>query len=1405
LFRAIGIAGLALAVAVLALVAGPARAATPDPGGIPHYFGPFPNYANSPLPRGPVDNTTIVDGGLGYTAPTVAITDLYQVGTGATATATVTAGVITAITITGGGSNYYAPVVTITDNTGTGAVVTARIGSTPASLVGGIRKFVDNVAGLGFAGRNNLNNYIPVAIADTSAFPGSDYYEIELGQYTQQLHTDLPPTTLRGYRQTNTTDNTVNTFHYLGPLIIARRGVPVRVKFTNALPTGAGGDLFLPVDNTLMGAGMGPLDMPGQPGVKEMYTQNRATLHLHGGHIPWISDGTPHQWTTPAGEMTQYPKGVSVQNVPDMPAADNGSLTFYYSNEQSARLMFYHDHAYGITRLNVYAGEAAGYVLMDNVEADLIAGSDNTGVNPGLAKLLPDVGIPLIIQDRTFVDNAVIAYQDPTWNWGTGPRVNGKITQSNTGDLWYPSVYMTAQNPWASDLSGTNPYGRWMYGPWFWPPTPLVFPPVANEYYNPACDPTLGFCEPPFRPDVPRPSAVMEGFMDTMLVNGTVYPVLNVEPKGYRFRILNAANDRFLNLHFYVADNTVTTSDGRINTEVKMVPAMLTAGYPPKWSTDGREGGVPDPALRGPSWVQIGTEGGFLPAPVVIPPQPINWNMNPTTFNVGNVTDHSLLLGCAERADVLVDFSAYAGKTLILYNDAPAAFPALNPQYDYYTNNPDRTDMGSTPPTQPGFGPNVRTIMQVNVGASATAPFAVNVAGLNAAFAKTAGKRGVFEVSQDNIIIPQAPYNSAYGVTNLPGDAARAYVQIFETSKTFTPLGSATPVTVPFQPKAMHDEMGAAYDQKYGRMSSMLGLEVPGANALTQNILLTPYASPPTEILRDSTATQIGQAADGTQIWKITHNGVDTHPIHWHLFNLQLINRVAWDGIMMTPDANELGWKETIRVNPLEDTIVAFRPKASVQPFDVPNSIRLIDPTLPEGDPLDGPPTGWQDPALNGVTVLNHYVNYGWEYVWHCHILSHEEMDMMHSMAFGVAPVAPSNLTSSYLSGPARMALTWRDNSRNETAFVIQRATDNAFSVGLTTITVSGSPNGATGGTMAFTDNTISAGTRYYYRVMAANTIGDNAVYAAPSIGFPTDTVASGFSNTTTQSITNLTLTPTPASPTSPGTSVQFAAVATGAVAPAQYQFLIRKTGATTWSNGQGWSTRATWTWTAIAGSYDIQVNARSAGATAVEATTTITAYLVTVPSVTNVSLGASPPSPTTPGTSVTFTATPTGGTAPIYYQFLIRRTGTTTWSNGQGWSTRNTWAWTAVAGSFDIQVNARSNGAVTTEATATITYVVSSPAVTNVSLAATPPSPRPPGTAVAFTATPTGGTAPIYYQFLIRRTGTTTWSNGQGWSTRNIWNWTAVAGSFDIQVNARSNGSTSPAEASATITYVVQ
>ena len=62
---------------------------------------------------------------------------------------------------------------------------------------------------------------------------------------------------------------------------------------------------------------------------------------------------------------------LAADGVPDCTAEDDGCQTFYYTNQQSARLMFYHDHAWGITRLNVYAGEAAGYIITDDTEQKL--------------------------------------------------------------------------------------------------------------------------------------------------------------------------------------------------------------------------------------------------------------------------------------------------------------------------------------------------------------------------------------------------------------------------------------------------------------------------------------------------------------------------------------------------------------------------------------------------------------------------------------------------------------------------------------------------------------------------------------------------------------------------------------------------------------------------------------------------------------------------------------------------------------------------------------------------------------------------------------------------------------------------------------------------------------------------
>ena len=123
----------------------------------------------------------------------------------------------------------------------------------------------------------------------------------------------------------------------------------------------------------------------------------------------------------------------------------------------------------GITRLNVYAGEAAGYVVTDQVDTDLINGTNVSGVNPTCLKVLPpDVfGLGFPSSSRT----------GPSWtphDRRAGPDLElGNRDESlhredhrvQPGDLWYPHVYMSAQNPW--DLTGINAFGRWHYGPWF--------------------------------------------------------------------------------------------------------------------------------------------------------------------------------------------------------------------------------------------------------------------------------------------------------------------------------------------------------------------------------------------------------------------------------------------------------------------------------------------------------------------------------------------------------------------------------------------------------------------------------------------------------------------------------------------------------------------------------------------------------------------------------------------------------------------------------------------------------------------------------------------------------------------------------------------------------------------------
>jgi FtsP/CotA-like multicopper oxidase with cupredoxin domain len=703
---------------------------------------------------------------------------------------------------------------------------------------------------------------------------------------------------------------------------------------------------------------------------------------------------------------------------------------------------------------------------------------------------------------------------------------------------------MPVTNPY--DPTGTNAFGRWFYGPWFNPPTPVCVNGgpdgcievglVPNEYAN-----APG--EPPLRPGVPNPSIPGESFMDTPIVNGTAYPFMNVQPRAYRFRILNAGNDRALNLQLYVAADkrswvaahpepflggtidvpgsptTVcpVSAQRQHCTEVKMVPVLLA---PANQYAD-TPSGIPDPATKGPAWIQIGTEGGFTPAPVVIPQQPIGYNLDPAYFNFGIVNQHSLFLMPAERADVIVDFSAFAGQTLILYNDAPAPVPAGASPYDYYTGDGNQMDAGGAPNTQPGYGPNTRTIMQIRVGGTANGtPY--NLGNLQAVFAKAAGKRGVFEVSQDPIIIPQAAYNSAYNQT-FPTGASQYILSVADKQKNFQPIGYDSAanawnlqpaVTIPLEMKAMHDEMGGVYDTQFGRMSGMLGLSNP--NSVVHLLIPYPFSSPPTDVVKGSLeSTKIGELADGTQIWRIFHNGVDTHPIHTHLFHAQVISRVGQDGqVAQGPfpggqpvDAQNQGWKDTVFINPLEITFLALRPTVPMPseiPFEVPNSVRLIDPALPEGATLPPPgPAGWFDPNGNPINqIVNHPVNFGWEYVWHCHILSHEEMDFMHSLVFAAPPLAPTNLIGVWNGSATNpdVFLNWVDNASNEAGFTVQRALDANFATGLATLaTLPASPG--KGAIVAYRDTSPALNSTYYYRVLAnGEVVGDVTMPAFPTM-----------------------------------------------------------------------------------------------------------------------------------------------------------------------------------------------------------------------------------------------------------------------------------------------------------------
>ncbi len=282
--------------------------------------------------------------------------------------------------------------------------------------------------------------YISNNITDNSGNLIRQEYVVSIREFEQQLlpivdssgkPTGFGATTVWGFegqaKDSITGENLGLVQSTPGCTFEAIQGVPVRVKWVNDLVDASGNPLpaLFAVDPTLNWANPNGMQMPNPnsapsfpPGYPQAQSPVPIVIHLHGGEVPSSSDGNPEAWWTANGLH-----GPAYST--DLPT-DANSAVFDYPNEQQATTLWYHDHAMGITRLNVMSG-LAGFYLLRNTE-DQVAG------------LLPqgEFEIPLAIQDRSFLSNgslyftsegnnpSVHPYWDPTFI-GNTIMTNGKV------------------------------------------------------------------------------------------------------------------------------------------------------------------------------------------------------------------------------------------------------------------------------------------------------------------------------------------------------------------------------------------------------------------------------------------------------------------------------------------------------------------------------------------------------------------------------------------------------------------------------------------------------------------------------------------------------------------------------------------------------------------------------------------------------------------------------------------------------------------------------------------------------------------------------------------------------------------------------------------------------------------
>jgi hypothetical protein len=297
------------------------------------------------------------------------------------------------------------------------------------------------------------------------------------------------------------------------------------------------------------------------------------------------------------------------------------------------------------------------------------------------------------------------------------------------------------------------------------------------------------------------------------------------------------------------------------------------------------------------------------------------------------------------------------------------------------------------------------------------------------------------------------------------------------------------------------------------------------------------------------------------------------------------------------------------------------------------------------------------------------------------------------------------------------------------------------------------------------------------------------------------------------------------------GSSITFTATVAGGASPHQYKWWVHDDSG--WRVMRNWAQGNTWTWTpTVANSgYQVSVWVRNATTTADTYENNQSSGIIDFPiggtsqapppatpsstpsagPLTLTSLAADRPAPQPAGSTITFTATASGGASPYQYKWWLNAG--SGWYVARDWAQGNTWTWTPWVVNSGYQVSVWVRNATTTADTyennqssgiinfpiggtsqapppATPSSTPSAGPLTLTSLAADRPAPQPAGSSITFTAAASGGASPYQYKWWIYDGAN--WIIAQQWTTSNRWTWTPSAGnsSYRVAVWVRNAGS---------------